>query len=238
MPRISSGPGRREFSWSRVEYQVVARRPELGHIHYRSHRIRLLRAPLPHPIFRPEEEHVASGEDDVVPPVRRGHLAMEEPVGGRRAVEAHRELQRLPALFAARMDHGPARGAPPGSPARPRRSWRSRKRPRSRRDAAFRRPRRAAPCGWTRRRLPAPARASRAAARRRRAPRPRPRPLARPSRRVKARGRSRRSAGRRRASRSVSRSMARSLPSIAPGGGLWRRGLYFFTASHLPRPTW
>src|SRR6185369_14351093 len=56
--------------------------PELIQADEGADREPFLLAPLANPFFRPEEEHVASGEDDVVPPVRRGYGAMEEPVGG------------------------------------------------------------------------------------------------------------------------------------------------------------
>src|SRR5262249_2660229 len=44
--------------------------PELREAHERSDRRLVGLAPLAHPLFRPEEEHAASREDDVVPPVR------------------------------------------------------------------------------------------------------------------------------------------------------------------------
>jgi hypothetical protein len=43
------------------------------------------RAPLPNRFFRPEEKHVASGENNVVPPLGRGDKAMKKPAAGGRA---------------------------------------------------------------------------------------------------------------------------------------------------------
>ncbi len=39
-------------------------------------------APLANSFFRPEEKHVASGENNVVPPLGRGNKAMEKPAAG------------------------------------------------------------------------------------------------------------------------------------------------------------
>ena len=39
-------------------------------------------APLANAFFRPEEKHVASGENDVVPPFGRGNKAMKKPAAG------------------------------------------------------------------------------------------------------------------------------------------------------------
>jgi hypothetical protein len=36
-------------------------------------------APLSNPFFRPEEKHVASGENNVVPPLGRENKAMKKP---------------------------------------------------------------------------------------------------------------------------------------------------------------
>jgi hypothetical protein len=58
------------------------------------------RAPLANPFFRPEEEHIASGENDIVPPLCRRDKAVEEPSGRLRALEAHLEMKRLPGLLA------------------------------------------------------------------------------------------------------------------------------------------
>jgi hypothetical protein len=48
------------------------------------------RAPLANSFFRPEEEHVASGENDIVPPLGRRDKAVEEPSGWLRALKAYR----------------------------------------------------------------------------------------------------------------------------------------------------
>ena len=37
------------------------------------------RAPFPNPFFRPEEKHVGSGENNVVPPLGRANKAMKKP---------------------------------------------------------------------------------------------------------------------------------------------------------------
>src|SRR5262249_8360079 len=82
--------------------------PELGETYERAHRRPVGLAPLTHPLFRPEEEHAASREDDVVPPVRRGNGAVEEPAGpSLDALWPFRpdgESERLPRLLAARED--------------------------------------------------------------------------------------------------------------------------------------
>ena len=46
-------------------------------------------------LLRPEEIHRASGEDDVVPPLRRRDEAVEEPGGRLGAFAAYRETKRL-----------------------------------------------------------------------------------------------------------------------------------------------
>jgi len=46
-------------------------------------------APLTNPFFRPEEKHVASGENNVVPPPGRWNKAMKKPAAGRRTFEAN-----------------------------------------------------------------------------------------------------------------------------------------------------
>jgi hypothetical protein len=57
-------------------------------------------APFPNPFFRPEEEHVVSGEDNVVPPLGRGNKAMKEPVAGRRTFQANLQIERFTGLLA------------------------------------------------------------------------------------------------------------------------------------------
>jgi hypothetical protein len=63
--------------------------PELVDPHQRPQGTGLGNAPLSNPFFRPEEEHVVSGKDDVVPPFRRRNQAVEEPVRGLRSLEVH-----------------------------------------------------------------------------------------------------------------------------------------------------
>src|SRR5262247_2416805 len=56
--------------------------PEPRDGHERTQRRGLVPAPGPHLFFRPEEEHPASGEDDVLPPPEGRDGAVEQPVGG------------------------------------------------------------------------------------------------------------------------------------------------------------
>src|SRR5689334_9938024 len=63
-------------------------------------------APLARPLFRPEEEHLASGEDDVVPPARRRDDAVEEPVARLGTVARDLQAKGLHRLLAARLDDG------------------------------------------------------------------------------------------------------------------------------------
>ena len=60
-------PGRREF-------------PQLIHGDDRPHRMPTFLAPLSHAFFRPEEEHVASRENDVFPPPRSWHETVKDPL--------------------------------------------------------------------------------------------------------------------------------------------------------------
>ena len=79
--------GRRASGDRRVAYQVTASCQSCSMV--TSGRGVNSRAPAPrlHQFFRPEEEHGASGEDQVLPPVRRRHLAVEEPLAGLRPPE-------------------------------------------------------------------------------------------------------------------------------------------------------
>jgi hypothetical protein len=52
-------------------------------------------APLPHPFFRPEEKHVASGENNVVPPFGRGNQAMKKPTAGWRTFQTNLQIERF-----------------------------------------------------------------------------------------------------------------------------------------------
>lgn len=79
--------------------------PQLGNAHERSHRVSMCRTPLTHPFFRPEEEHLASSENDIVPPLRGWDETMEEPVGGFWSVEVHCESERLSGLLATGVDN-------------------------------------------------------------------------------------------------------------------------------------
>jgi len=74
-------------SRGRLQASCVPRRskfPQLVHPDQGLHWIPLFLAPLTNLLFRPEEEHPASGEDDVIPPVCRRHHAVEQPIGLRR----------------------------------------------------------------------------------------------------------------------------------------------------------
>lgn len=62
------------------------------------------RAPFSNSFFRPEEEHVASGKDNVVPPLGRRNKAVKQPVRRLRALEAHIQVERLAGLRAARVN--------------------------------------------------------------------------------------------------------------------------------------
>jgi hypothetical protein len=66
----------------------------------RSHWVSVRRAPLANPFFRPEEEHVASGESDIVPPLCRRDKAVEKPGGGFGALDAYLKTKRLSGLLA------------------------------------------------------------------------------------------------------------------------------------------
>jgi hypothetical protein len=61
-------------------------------------------APFANPFFRPEEKHVASGENNVVPPAGGGDKAMKKPAARWRAFQANLEIERFTGLFAARMN--------------------------------------------------------------------------------------------------------------------------------------
>ncbi|MGD9092149.1 MAG: hypothetical protein PVF74_04850, partial [Anaerolineales bacterium] len=67
-------------------------RPKLIHPDQRSHWVSISRTPLPHLFFRPEEEHVVSGEDDIVPPICSWNQAVEEPVGVSRTIQTHLQV--------------------------------------------------------------------------------------------------------------------------------------------------
>ena len=62
------------------------------------------RAPLTNAFFRPEEKHVASGENDIVPPLGRGNEAMKKPAARWRTFQADLQCERFTGLFAPRMN--------------------------------------------------------------------------------------------------------------------------------------
>src|SRR5436309_6506263 len=61
-------------------------------------------APLTNPFFRPEEKHVASGENNVVPPLGCGNKAMKKPATRRRTFQANLQIERFTGLLTARMN--------------------------------------------------------------------------------------------------------------------------------------
>ena len=61
-------------------------------------------APLTDPFFRPEEKHIASCENNVVPPFGSGNKAMKKPVAGRRTFQTNLQIYRFTGLLAARMN--------------------------------------------------------------------------------------------------------------------------------------
>jgi len=61
-------------------------------------------APLTNAFFRPEEKHVLSGENNVVPPLGRGNKTMKQPAAGRRTFQANFQMERFTGLFAARIN--------------------------------------------------------------------------------------------------------------------------------------
>jgi len=65
-------------------------------------------APLLNPFFRPEEKHVVSGENNVVPPPGCGNKAMKKPAAGWRTFQANLQIERFTGLFASGMN-------PPGA---------------------------------------------------------------------------------------------------------------------------
>ena len=61
-------------------------------------------APLPNPFFRPEEKHVVSGENNVVPPPGSGNQTMKKPAAGRGTFQANLQKERFTGLLAERMN--------------------------------------------------------------------------------------------------------------------------------------
>jgi hypothetical protein len=61
-------------------------------------------APLLNPFFRPEEKHVVSGENNVVPPLGRGNKAMKKPAARWRTFQADLQIERFTGLLTARMN--------------------------------------------------------------------------------------------------------------------------------------
>src|SRR6201993_5575977 len=60
--------------------------------------------PSSHVLFRPEEVHRASGEDDVVPPVRGRNEAVEQERPVVRPLVSHLDLDRLATVGTRRLD--------------------------------------------------------------------------------------------------------------------------------------
>jgi hypothetical protein len=60
--------------------------------------------PLSNPFFRPEEKHVASGENNVVPPFGCGNQAMKKPAAGRGTFQANLQMERFTGLLTARLN--------------------------------------------------------------------------------------------------------------------------------------
>src|SRR5262249_39736176 len=69
--------------------------PKLLHRHHRSHRITHRLAPILNQFLRPEEQHVASSEYDVIPPLRRRNKTVKDPAGSLRPVEANLKAERF-----------------------------------------------------------------------------------------------------------------------------------------------
>src|SRR3972149_6632836 len=88
-------PGLRQFPpLLRLEYGAAGQTPRL--------------TPSVHVLLRPEEQHSRSGEDDIVPPARRGDLEADEAGGPGQPAAPQRKRQRRPAGRGGR--------APPGAP--------------------------------------------------------------------------------------------------------------------------
>lgn len=75
--------------------------PQLIHAYDWPLNVSLRLAPLLHPYFRPEEEHLASGEYNIVPPVGRGNNAVKHPVRTCGTFEPHFQAQGLHRLLTA-----------------------------------------------------------------------------------------------------------------------------------------
>ena len=71
----------------------------------RPNRITMHRTPIPNQFFRPEEEHVASGEYDVVPPLRSWDKAVENPGRRFRFLEAHCKTKWISGLLVPGVNH-------------------------------------------------------------------------------------------------------------------------------------
>src|SRR5690348_10988839 len=61
-------------------------------------------APFTNPFFRPEEKHIISGENNVVPPPGGWNKTMENPATWRRTFQANLQIERLTGLRAARLN--------------------------------------------------------------------------------------------------------------------------------------
>jgi hypothetical protein len=60
--------------------------------------------PLANSFFRPEENHVSSRENNVVPPFGRGNKTMKKPIARWWTIQANFEVERFIRLFAAGMN--------------------------------------------------------------------------------------------------------------------------------------
>ena len=61
-------------------------------------------APLPNPFFRPEEKHVVSGENNVVPPPGCGNKAMKSQLQAGGPSKPNLQIERFTGLLAAGMN--------------------------------------------------------------------------------------------------------------------------------------
>jgi hypothetical protein len=73
--------------------------PQLVHADNRSRAHLPGATPCINEFLRPEEEHIASRKDQIVPPLGRGHEAMEKPGGRFRSAQSDVELEWVEALL-------------------------------------------------------------------------------------------------------------------------------------------
>ena len=79
-------------------------------------------APLLNPFFRPEEEHVASGENNVVPPLGRGNKAMKKPAARAADLPDQSPVRAVHRIARSVNEPAPGDAAAPVSRMNPRRS--------------------------------------------------------------------------------------------------------------------